>query len=412
MFVALVIILYQRWWSAPEPVRSATLTTNQRDIGGLSVKAWTGVNRVFIGRGVPFWISFANHSPKTLTSLRVRGVSVEGFRLDPRCWDQYRQPTCLTGPATSLPATLAPGQSIEVNGILVAGDEDGAYRPSITYEWADGDQKAHRDVIWLGPLQIVDFHSERFHLLGRRLLGILKDILIPLLIFVGGYLYQKWSQDHAETHQVKQAMLPRLLNDAQKHYLQVVSRMGRLRRYSATVTAGRSALGDQCLWSLLIFMKQMKVLVDHLGGFHLTNRKGEEVIGQCYGAFAKAAEVHLDLLDLSAGIKAINVGEDFASCSGRFHADPVFVNLRNRFDVWISDPADPLRDSAPALEIFGLVLVFEINSPFERWYGEPETFPREELRKQKDALAQRFEGIKKSLEDYLGTRVSDLETRR
>ena len=50
-----------------------------------------------------------------------------------------------------------------------------------------------------------------------------------------------------------------------------------------------------------------------------------------------------------------------------------------KIEEWIDAPAVSLLTVEPLFHIFQYVILFEINRPFEVWYGEPEEFPMKAL---------------------------------
>lgn len=400
-------VLSQRWQAAkPEPTGPRFVRVRAVDV---TLEGWLSTNKVNEGKDLAFWISVINRADSPVSGVRLLAPFLTpGFAPAERsCWTPNGLPDCdEAGRRVSPLAFLAPGQALTVHARLRA-EELGTYSPMIVIAWQRPTGGEAREALVLGPIEVVSPWREAFLNVGRRFLGIAKDIAIPLAIFLIGLSFQKATQAHLESTQreedqrgrrmqVWQGLLTQNFKDAQKYYLPALSSLGRIQGRLEAATKGDEVARMECLFSLLLFMKRMKFLIDKIGGVQFQNRNGEDIVAGAFGVFRRVVENErrLDAVDVALATKSMALNEDLGDFHSKYtgaeaSTKELFSRLKLRFDGWLVDPVNPFSAFVGLINLFATVMEHEINRPFwEYWYGKQEEFPRAELEVQLEALGK------------------------
>jgi len=183
------------------------------------------------------------------------------------------------------------------------------------------------------------------------------------------------------------------LADAQKYYMPIVSRVRRFQRRFPQATNGSLEAREECFYSLLSFLRQLRFMIDGIGSLQFKNRQGEIVAGLAWSRLRNEVECHFPFLELERVHRAMEPGEDFATFLEHFTQEQTervqpFATLRQAFDAWLVSTTSPMGVLVPLIEILTIVMTVEINRPFEIWYGERDTFPKEDLETAGEALKE------------------------
>ena len=413
-------VLSQRW-QAPKPEPTGPRFVRVRSVD-LTLEGWLSTNKVDKGKAVAFWISAINGTDSPVSGVRLLAPFITpGFVPDDRsCWTPNGLPTCdEVGRRVSPPACLAPGEASTLHARLRAEGELGTYSPMIVIAWQRPSGGEAREALILGPIEVTSPWREAFLNAGRRFLGIAKDIAIPLAIFLIGLTFQKATQAHLESAkreedqrgrrmQVWQGLLAQNFKDVQKYYLPGLSSLGRIQGRIEAATKGEEVARMECLFSLLLFMKRMKFLIDEIGGVQFQNRSGEDIVAGAFGVLRRILEDErrFGVVDAALAMKSMALNEDLGDFHSKYTgADPstneLFSRLKLKFDGWLVDTAYPFATYMCLIQVFATVMEHEINRPFwEYWYEKREEFPRSQLEGQ-------LEDLKRIPEAELGPRTSE-----
>jgi hypothetical protein len=420
-------LLTLRWRPSREEIPGGRLTKVRAAGGRLQARAWVAGNRVSVGGPVTFWIAFANDSDKPISGFSLVAFEAPEFGKFGKCWEGG-VPVCENQQRIVLPLTLPAGGSTTLSADLTAPPQVGIFAPTLVFQWRAASGAPIRDALTLGPIEVTSLARERMRYFATRGRDLLKDIAIPLALFLLGVLVQRETQRHAERgklaeekrtqiNQIWQNLLPQSLSDAQKYYMPVLSPLLRLDQYwphAATDVGAR----NQCLYAFLLFLRRMKFLVDNIASFQFRNRAGESIAAQAYLLVRVEVEApaRFRAEDFELAMRKMKPQEDFAAFRARFEptAPPdarlLFTRLDTAFHNWIrGTPAPPFADYLPLLRIISAVVEFEVNRPFEYWYGQREPFPEEGLTQAQTELSQLPSGdavksLKRGLSEYLRTK--------
>lgn len=140
-----------------------------------------------------------------------------------------------------------------------------------------------------------------------------------------------------------------------------------------------------------------------------------------WAVFYHHLERRLPFEDRSSALRPIGLGEDFRTLSSRLAEERAVVSgagspvagggggplLRTAelFTQWVATADYPYESCVSPLEILHQVFLFEINRPFEYWYGSRERFPADRLQSARDRLpnepVDKMERLKGLLDRYV-----------
>jgi hypothetical protein len=188
-------------------------------------------------------------------------------------------------------------------------------------------------------------------------------------------------------------MLPKSHANAEQHYMPVVAAIDNL--LIALCKLGPHAEDEQwhaLLWALLRVLRLMEHLSNSIGGFYFRNLKGEDLAATSWNLFHYRARERLGAADRARALLAIGLGRDdnYSSFLDRLAGRPAEASLRGwaravldpgtgetaealarletRLREWVGDRG--LQRSLPLLALLREILAYEMNRPYELWYGE------------------------------------------
>lgn len=236
-------------------------------------------------------------------------------------------------------------------------------------------------------------------------------ILTPLVLAVFGFWFQGYfrkrdkanraeEQYLAQYSQTWNTQLPEMYKLAFKHYLPLGAAaagvIGKVADYKKLKAASASA--ESCdeaakkgFYYFALLARRMRAFQDKLNGFYFKNRIGEEFASECMRKYldrslmrdSGATDIFGALLD------HVDVNEREAS----FRAKLKNSDGKQFSDGWTAFRTQlefgELDEALPYLNAFTAVLLYEVNRPWEYWYGRKETLDLDpEGEKALEALAK------------------------
>jgi hypothetical protein len=418
---------------------------------------WVDQGVVVEGKPFRLWVSLENRSGSPALGLRYRSFQIPGFhpgnlKVGGRllgCWKDG--PACRPQgpglpPILGLPDRLEKGQSVSVFAVLVPSTHR-QFGASGVFTWRDDQGKEHEGAVVVPPVPAVAQGEQLWSSLGKMVL-LLKDLLLPAaLAYLGWYLKrrdddQKKLQDQAKSDREakeraeekkrlaeaeKQAslqetwrlMLPKSHANAEQHYMPVVASIELLQvRFGNLAKNGTVENRHQFLFELLRLLRRMQHLGRQIGGFYFKDREGERLAKECWDPFfersrtalgpedRERALAHIEpnenlasFLDKLSGKAKLPQGGSIPSPPGQESIQSVLTRIDTKLQDWIR--AGGFQRNLPLLELFRTVLTYEMNRPYEFWYGERMNLEEEKLQIALLGLETEPEEFQRCAEAYL-----------
>lgn len=384
----LMLIWYQRAKQddavagARTAISTSTPAVGENDI---RVDGWIDDSRVAKETPIAFYISVQNASKdKPIRDIAILRFQKPNFSVPAKesdCWKDDVL-TCANAekPATKLPSgELKPLTAMTIEGHLVAGKDAGSYALSAVVSWKDATGGDRRTPISLGPVTVEDESRKSFATKIKAAHSFFKDLGLALVLFWLGYRVKKIEEEREEkrkrveerTTRVRQTwtqMLPKIHENAEKYYMRLASDASQAANYYE----GPEKDPNICFFFYLHFLGRAKVMTDNIGGYYLKAREGEDCVSEIW-----------DVLRSSADARFTRAKREFAQQQvvkvGTYHEFvmdvlPELQLLKLDFMHDVSTGAFAL--DAALLEMYALVLGFEMNCSYAFWYGNAEQFPQ------------------------------------
>jgi len=450
---ALILILWANAWTAwyeQSTTASESLAPPKIVSPEKSVVAIAWLEQESIESRVRLWVLFENRSDTDALGLRFLTVQTPGYSRVGNCWTA-EGPACIS-PVPHLlkqplpkgqPSTLKKGQTVSVSALLEESGtaENGPLAASGFFTWRDSQGELENAFV-VPAVQAVSRFDWLWFGLGKSVL-FLKDLLVPAaLAYLGWYLQHRDKQrdEHAATEKESKAerekeqariretwnlMLPKSHANAERHYMPVAAAIADL------LSAGRKIRKDSAdeewqllLWRQLRFVRLMRNLALSIGGFYFRSLVGEEAAGRCWDRFLNQTRDRLGIEDLERVLEAIEPHESFAAFKDKLAGRSVGASLQG-FARSILDPSSRevakalaqldtnlrcwagvergFQRNLPLLELLYVILSYEMNRPYEIWYGTQAPFEREAFWIALEQLELELETLQRYMELYLET---------
>jgi hypothetical protein len=350
----------------------------------VSISGGLSGSEVRAGNSVLFWVTIENESVSSLDKVTVQ-LDVEN--------DEFVV-TCLSGisgaaqsPCGPLNNVLLKKQAITVRGELrcLKTTESRNINAIVSFDSLLPERAAPVSsvrAISLGPL------------IGRSLalqvFQTYKELLLPLVVLlVGWYLSSRQEDSQTQRAQVAEtwnSMLPISHKLTMKYYMPMSKALLRLSEDVGrlTIAAGSSPApptqeGLSAYFHTMLFWWRFKRTLDEKGAIYFKSRTGEKLVIAAFGEFRRKYKGEgPERFDVERRIKAIvsafTPELEFPEFWVAFHAMPrsalaaAFDSGWKDFVFWYSD-TDKRSRSMALLEVFRLVLEFESNRPYQKWYN-------------------------------------------
>ena len=401
-------------WNLPSSAQSPTDAQLARaqgaHAGEVDASAGLSLSKVETGEKIRFWITVENPTQNLLADVRIVRLDAQGFRWTLLSWRMAQgdrsclppaalpqspvvQPIEIPATCEPLAATLEPGQSLVVMGELVGVDPHPPLPIYAELSWKDKGEKEAGRVLPLGEASVTGCWDN-----WPSFYQAVKDLALPVILLFFGVLLSLWQKERAQISETWSKMLPISHRLATRHYLVIagavagiLARDAKMKEIKdedqdlATNEAWREHMLRQ-FYYIAFLERHYYHMVHTSGGFYFKNRVGESVVQECYNRFldhyTKAPPAD-KLTLLTAVAETMDLKEGFHSFrqrwtgSGESVAGEKTIVDRGQmirawqdFQQWRGSKDYP--ESIRYLSAFNTILLYEINRPYEYWYGEKE----------------------------------------
>lgn len=370
-----------------------------------------------VGDNIHVWISFHNKTANSIFDIRVIALRAQGYEIVRLSW--CPQHTRSTGDSnlTKCPvvaAELKPSQIVTATGELLAIAKHEKQNFSALVGWSSASKIRSELAVLLG--ENVTFGKLGFPVLRESV----KDFALPLVLVLLGIAYQIFDKkrehsrqneerrrDEAQHEQERMraemrqnqereltqiaqtwnSMLPESHRLATNYYMPVQASaneaLQRLKKLDQDKASRSEEDKFHAFFFLVLFERQMRQLIKKAGGFYFKDRVGEVLVTECYSRYrslyywghGKGSKWNT----FSRMLDCISIDETIASFSKKFEhreddkakeVEQVLTAGRKEFDAWL-DSKDCV-DATVYLNGFATLLGYEMNRPYQYWYGQPE----------------------------------------
>jgi hypothetical protein len=394
-----------------------SIPDNQVNItGGLSG------SEVMTGNSVLFWVTIENDSSSSLDKLTVR-LDVAGDEFVVTCFSgvlgAFGAKQSICGPFSD---PLLKKQAITVRGEVrsLKTTEPRNINAIVSFDSSlpEGAAVSSVRAISLGPL------ISRSWLL--QFLQNYKELVLPLVVLIAGW-YLTRKQENVQTRRAQVAetwnsMLPISHELTMRYYMPMAKALIRLSEDAQkfTIAAGSSLPqpteeGLSVYFHTMQFWWRYRRTLEEKGAIYFKNRTGEKLIIAAFDEFRKKYKGEgLGRFEIERRVKAVNsvfIPElEFPEFWTAYNATPraalavPFDSGWKDFVFWYSDAEKRARSFA-MLEVFRLILEFEANRPYQKWYNSQQPLEiTEEQKKILKALAK-SDAERREFEGYLKAAV-------
>ncbi len=408
-------------WLVPIPIRAAegrspgvqpviTGASNPRRIaaaGGLS-QSETETREV-----IRFWLTLENHSGEAIRNVRLQQLDVPGFAVEHLAWHNQQgaqhcdlpekgHPAIAGTDMTScgvLTAELDPEESLSLQGDLKALGPHDRQNLTALVEWKNLNNRVSQSTVSLGDA-VIRSACEKF---WSRAYEALKDFALPIvlaLLAFGLGLWDKAREGRRQAEERHRTQLAetwnRMLSESHRlttrYYLHIASggeailQFDRLYREEAAKGAQKSdaqleQYAKRQLFYLVYLERRYIHLLDSAGGFYFKNRTGERLVNACLESFlASYTEQWKEEIwgNLTAMARIIDLNETGDSFLKKLRGEGDTPNEAKNvlgigwanFQKWRASVGCELALSY--LRALLVILSYEMNRPYEYWYGEQE----------------------------------------
>jgi hypothetical protein len=390
---------------AARPAREAQREPPVKEI---AVQTSLSTTLAHVGDNVRFFLTFTNPTVQGISQIRLRQLRAPGYEIDSLSWCSLeRKPLEPDAPKDMLGSsdaveidvpmkcslvadTLKPGQSVTVWGDLRDQKVHGKQALSVVLSWTNLKKVESSLSVPLGEIQSTRWWAEPL----SKAVNTIKDLALPILLGLLAYLYQRLektrdqarSDQESAREQVRQEqdrlrtqlaetwskMLPESHRLATRFYMPIEAALqGVLQFVESRQTDQRS------YFYLVLFERRMRHLLKSAGGFYFKDRVGEKLAIHCYQTYRNLYYYQDSdkLKRLGAMLDHVSVGETWASFSKKVSengpAKQPLEDAWNDFGEWLN--AGKHVQAMPFLKTFRAVLSYEMNRPYEYWYGRRDT---------------------------------------
>ncbi|MFL6197307.1 MAG: hypothetical protein ACJ75H_24180 [Thermoanaerobaculia bacterium] len=387
------------------------------DSEGLVALAWVDEGEVSSSRALRLWVLFENRAKTDVQNLHFLVFYTPGFAKAGKCWTQgapaCRPPSGGGKPRLGLPKSLKSGESAVVFAELKPKSWYGYHGASGVLAWQDAAGKTWQRAVVLPAVPVSSDWGRLLASLGKSI-DLLKDLALPIALFLFGTYLQRRDKERESIEDERDRqqtllretwtlMLPKVHAYAETHYMPVYT----------SITAFRERTEEnQRLFELLRLFRRLRKLGHTAGGLFFRDFEGEELAGETWSRFIARARSALSREDMDRAMTVVEPDENYAlfldKLEGR-STDPeagktsaLLKRLQGSLASWEKSASFP-QDTA-FLDLYGCILLYEMNRPYEIWYGKLAPLDTEKVAEAMGRLDPddpSLARLKKGLSDYL-----------
>jgi hypothetical protein len=266
-------------------------------------------------------------------------------------------------------ADVPPGGAVTfMADMLPAGDAAGKVSLTGVLGW-ESEGRQQSAFVTAGPVELVD----RWGTL-RWVYELSKDLALPLVLLFMGWYFRVSELRRAQVQQTWSQMLQKSHENAEKYYMPLSSALLRIRVDSdpAHATPEPQLLGD-----VLMILRRQHEMARMIGGWYFKNRDGEEAIAATWRTFYLIAENRFAREDIEHLVARLDPQDRVAQILDKLQREPSLSSIQTRLELGFRQWRTTTQDweiSLALLWVVEMLLDFEMNRPYEVWYGRKERF--------------------------------------
>jgi hypothetical protein len=263
--------------------------------------------------------------------------------------------------------------------------------------WANSERIASTLLVPIGEVEIKEWWGEWL----SYLINLVKDFALPILLGFLAYWYQRRErrrdqQALAEETRREQArqeqdrlrtqiaetwdkMLPESHRLATQHYMGLERQAQEAVEYiTGFLRDGNREKARMGFYYVVLLGRRIRHLNDSAGGFYFKNRIGEKLVARCLDEYMNLYFYSEEamLRRFSTLLDHVNFDEKPGSFLKKLDGEgsPEIVGVFKRawddFETWVK--SEECQNALPFVRAFGAILKYEMNRPYEHWYGNRE----------------------------------------
>lgn len=373
-------------------------------------------SRLQKGESTRFWLTVANRSARSIYAVRLLDLDAPGYLKEQACWcrggaDACWPPTPRTQDLSAMPPSsnrdlaackpivpeLRGGQTVTVWGELRASESSDSQTLMAAVGWTDADKVPSLLAVPLGQCLV----QSRLQRRVSQLVGLLKDLALPIVVGILGYLFQRRLQQQEQNRRDREKeieekrqeqerertqlaetwnkMLPQSHEYAAKYYMPLEGAVSSAVRFMELYKQNKSTRdGRRAFYYWLLMERRMRHLVRSVGGFYFKDRTGEELSASSFEGYDRlcVADDENTLRDINRILDKMDRDETLNQFlekldgSTEIDAFVVFQRAYERFKNWLL--SERSRDALGYLKVFRAIVEYEMNRPYEHWYARRE----------------------------------------
>jgi hypothetical protein len=373
-------------------------------------------NQVSRGQNLLLTMTVQNDNAAALAGFYA-SLSAPGFE-----WDASKF-------SSQLPTNIASKSTLTRVVPLTALAQSGSYNVVVLYNW---NLDAFRSSsLTVGPIRMVGLWGEENWLrFGRRLAQLTKDLTLPIVLAVLGYIFQRLQsrrdryfqlsqgrRDRAareqeairqEREQVRQNILPLVMTLAEQHYMPIVRGARLLIDDHKKLKEHRpDSSEEKIFFDTLFLLKRMDHLRRSKGQIFFQNGLAERIAADSWFVLREGLLSALGEANVALALKDMAVDDGFAEFQPKILK---FKKCLEGFRGYINTNRDEFERYLKLVDLIQAVFRFEANRPFdEHWYGIPrplifefefDSKPEYPKRNLSEACQNKIKGLPEEWEKY------------
>ncbi len=374
------------------------------NLGEVEVSGRLSRSELRVRETVRFWLTIRNRSGAIIQEVILSPESFPGFAVASRCWRPVSGVSCVSADfansavpsATASQAAkqavplapsgapprldldriitkLEPGQTLSIWADLQAEhrQEKGAISAVVSFQNEVGVRSQVE--VPLGEITVHNWWDVLSSLFWPSFGGILGVIV--------GYVLKRWQDQRAQKTETWNKMLPESHRLAMSYYAPIESAARLFIEYTkrskknednSPPTKAQQLLRQSFYW-WMIFSYRYRRMTHEAGAFYFKDRVGEELTVACFqeceSRYHKRDEIRVR--NYRRTREAMDPNETLDSflnkLDSRMDTITFFKDEWQHFESWVQ--SDDCKEALSYLEGFRSVLYYELNRPYEFWYG-------------------------------------------
>jgi hypothetical protein len=362
-------VLY-RFPGTTNEIQGETISVSQvADMKEVRVFLVTDKKIVSPGELLQLSVRFDNSTDSDLTA-EIRGLDEPGFAPQKEATGSF---------------PIVKGSSVDVAPLkLLPSTDRGRYRFTLSYVLTEKSGKTHAGLLSSAIVEIKSPEALRSERFWRRVVGLLKDLTLPIFLAGLGFWFQRRqtnrdnearekSDKASRRQEIWQTILPQFYKLSEEHYLPIVRSLVLMDRFRVTdpTSASKDQI-DRLLFEFLFLLVRMDLLRRQRGQFFFRSRKGEEVVSLAWKILLLGSERALTRTVMDEALELMDEKATYLLFCRALKVKRPLNEMRRRFVDWLKEPiAEQTFDRyAGMAPIMRAILHLEANRPFDQYWYE------------------------------------------